>query len=473
MDSEPADSKDPGHIACPECGGDVCELSDTRRNWTHRSRMIPRLVWIVLCLGLIGYWVSTGYLENVWNHSQPIRIQQQSSTQVATSLNPSYRTDSDSIYVSTQDLRDAIEGDPNAKSRVRENITEASRFTQYPDSGSRIESIWFGWKDTLGSHTSNRSYRFGRTLWILNHSAKLQDVRHLSSIGHDQYRWSLGEDGWTFFPQFGKQTITQDGAVRDSWGIDLVGVFRLLSMCLVIGVLIGYIGKRLRIPLLRKRYSGVTLMLIMLCSALAYSAFTPSEFKRVHGGHMQDIAQSEAYTIEYLDEVIKDDDKLIQLSRDLLALIPSSENRELLLSQAWKYATSDTKWATATTDSFGFGTLWNWSMFRYQKRSYLDVGADEQIPTRYRQSFRKALFEQGSLIFHWGPIESQRTLSVDFFTIVSIGVLFWLIWMISHWSARFILRRVQKRRVLRNQCIFCSYPLTAQAVNARYPRETT
>ncbi|MGJ8636639.1 MAG: hypothetical protein ACSHX5_07320 [Phycisphaerales bacterium] len=473
MTGDAQESTSSAKLGCPECGGDVCEIHSTKRGWAHRSRMIPRLVWIVLCLGLIGYWVFTGYIENVRGFTAPVGLHQQQSTRVATSLNPSYRADEHPTFVSTQDLRDAIQGDADAMNTVREKITEAHRFTQSSDTKRRVESVRFGWKETLGSHDSSRAYQFGGLLWNTYHSSKLQDVRDRSSVGHDQYRWSWGEGGWTFFPQLGKRTISQDGAVNDAWSINLINVFRLFSVCLVIGCVLGYAGKRLRIPLLRTKYSCVILMMILFCSAFAYSALTPKDFDRVSGSMMQDSIVSDIYLVEELNTVVADDAQLVQLCEDLLALIPPTENNELLLSQAWIYGKSQQQWARPTTDSFGFGISRFAQVLRYEKRSYKDRGVDEQIPEIYQRSLWQSIHGSGNLGFQWGPIDSQKSLRVDLFTIVSIAVLFWFIWRICHWSARAVLRRVQKRRVLRNQCIFCSYPLTAQALNARYPQETT
>ncbi|MBO6513911.1 MAG: hypothetical protein JJ974_08110 [Phycisphaerales bacterium] len=460
-------------LVCSECGGDVCETRSTKRNWTHRSRMIPRLVWIALCLGLIGYWVSIGYIENVRGYTRPVGLHQQQSTRVATTLNPSYRADIHPTFVSTQDLRDAIQGDADAMNTVREKITEAHLFTQSSGSNMPVESVRFGWKETLGSYTTSRSYQFGGSLWSVYQSVKLQDVRDRSSIGHDQYRWSWGDGGWTFFPQLGEQTITQDGAVNDAWSINLLNIFRLFSMCLVIGYVLSSAGKLLRVPLLRTKHTCVILMMALFCSAFVYTAFTPRDFDRVSGSMMQDSFQSEVYLVDELNTVVADDAHLIQLCEDLLALITPNESNELLLSQAWTYKKSQQQWARPTTDSFGFGISRFAQVLRYEKRSYKDRGVDEQIPEMYQQPLWKSIHGSGNLGFQWGPIDSQKSLRVDLFTIVSIAVLFWFIWRICHWSARAVLRRVQKRRVLRNQCIFCSYPLSAQAVNARYPRETT
>lgn len=465
-------------IACPECGKDVCVLHDTKRSWTHRSRVIPRIVWAVVCLGLIGYWISTGQVYSVKNQTQAqaYQVPAMPAGKVSTNLNPIGRADLEIEYVSSQDFRDAIDGDEQAISVVRKKITEASVATKESKTWGSVESVQFGWKEPFGSFTSNKMYRFGGMLYSTHHSIKLHDIRDPNSVGHKQYRWSWGENDWSIFPRLGKRSVTQNGAIIDSWNIQYVNIFRLVSICIVCGWLVGILGRRLHIPVIKKRYTSMVLAVALILVGVIYAGTNPGVQEQTSGSFARDIAQSNVYTIEQLDEAVSDDVKLIELSRELIGVIPEWETQELLLSQAWNYAKTNVadgtvkKWAKPTTDIFSVSLSHSSQLIGYTKISYPDIKADEQVRASWKPSFWEGIREHGVVAIQWGPLENQRMISIGVLTFISIGVLFWLIWKINHWCARFVLGRVQKRRVIGNQCIFCAYPLTQEATQARYPQ---
>ena len=73
----------------------------------------------------------------------------------------------------------------------------------------------------------------------------------------------------------------------------------------------------------------------------------------------------------------------------------------------------------------------------------------------------------------WG---TSRQPSYMFLNVVNMALivvsLYWL-WAALQWISRLVLARIQKRRVRRDQCIFCRYPLTEEGRNARSAAGTT
>jgi len=464
-------SDDPASVLCPECGEDVCTTRDTARGWTHRSRVIPRILWAVLCLGLIGYWVSIGQWsfvqgERRLNLPQPYTG---SVGQIFTSLNPFNISDQTTTYLSTQDMRDAIDGDEDALNKARDKFGGAHANNQADTfGGSLIHTVVFGWKEPYGSISSNRGTNFGGVLFLHQYSAKLKDVRDTNSIGHNQYRWSWGEGGWSVFPQLGHTNITHDGAVIRSWSVNLIKLFGVLSVCLVLAWIVVLVGVRLGVSAVRKRSLQAALYLTLLVLAGFLGSSNVSFFDRVQSNHSQDVAQSQAYQVDELIQVASDDSALIALCQELLDLVPVQET-DLLLSQAWTFTPSPVnKWTKPTTDRLHVSIGYQGMLVSYEKRVY-QVRDGETIPARHRKPFWDGIRDFGIVAAHWGPIENQKSLSVGLFHLLSIGVLFWLAWRVLHWGARMVLVLVQKRRVMRNQCVYCAYPLTQEATQARYP----
>ncbi len=436
--------------------------------------MIPRIVWAVVCLGLIGLWVYNGQQISS-RHQMQMRSAPQSQAPIKNpiSLNPSGRVHHAPEYLSAQDLRDAINGDEQAKAAVRKMIAEARLGDSNLGLSYVIESVEFGWKESVGSYTTSQHHRFGGQLWRWGHSVKLQDIRDLDSVGHDQYRFSWGEPGWSFFPHLGKNTLTQNDAVSDVWHVSLINVFGLLSLCLVIGWSVGFIGRWLGVPVIRCRLFVWVCVLLLIALAGVYAINTPLTFEQTNESYSFSQGQSKSYSMKELIGMESEDAELVKLCQKMLDILPPTDQDDYLLGQGWVYGLSPQKWAQSQSDRVYWAISHNWMLLRYSRITFIDIKPDEQIPDRYHRSVWKNFVEQGILTLQWGPIEDQRTASLGVLTLASIGVLFTLIWKCTHWVARFALGRVQKRRVRRSACIYCAYPLTQAGLQARYPENNT
>ncbi len=459
------------NIVCPECGEDVCITRDTARGWTHRSRVLPRIVWIAAILGLVGYWVSIGQLnfvrgEKGMNHVPPTA---NIVPRIHTSLDPTNIVGNTVTYVSTQDLRDAIGGDADALGKVRDKLNEAHTINQTKTyGGNQVETVVFGWQEPYGTFGSYQQYQFGGTLLWLAERIMVQDVRDPDSIGRNMYQGDWREGGWSFFPRLGYTRITHDGAVSRSWHVSLVNLFGVVSVGIVSAWLIVLPGRWFGLSLVCKRWFRLALFLSILVLFVLLSGIRSERKEYTRGNYSQDIAQSQVYSVDELGRAAADESALTVLCQELLDLVPAQET-DLLLAQAWTFKPSVGKqWAKPVTDRLHVSIGRQGMLVSYEKRVY-QVQDGEDIPARYRPSFWRDIQYSGMMPMLWGPIENQKILGVGIFRLISIGVLFWLIWRVLHWGARMVLVLVQKRRVLRNQCVFCAYPLTQEATQARYP----
>jgi len=459
------------NIVCPECGGDVCVVHDTARGWTHRSRVLPRMTWAVVCLGLIGYWVSIGQYSAALTPANTTNQQARNNRWIAATLNPlelGLGVGEDYVYVSAQDLRDAIDGDEDVLVSVAQKFGEAEEYNRKnKDSSTSIERVQFAWHEPYGSIGSLRRFSFGKSLLWLSESIMLEDIRDHDSVGRSQSSGSWGEGGWSFWPRFGYTDITRDGAVTRSWDVNLVGIFQLVSVCLVgawlIGLAIGLIGlskeKRFKVR------CGVFIVLLISAGLVSWGEAWVYTFER--GESSQDIALSGAWTLDYLDSVIADEDKMSLFCKDLLGLIPAGYGEDLLLAQAWDYAPVSRQVIDPSEKTV---VLWirYTLLIGYYGYQFEHVDEAREIQ-QVDGTIWDGLIDYGMLRLRWGPLERQSTLSIGVFSWISIGVVFWMLWTMTHWVSRLVFGRIQKRRVRRNQCIICAYPLTQEATQARYP----
>lgn len=477
--------------ACPECGHDVSVLEDVKRKWTHRSRVLPRIGWVVLCLGLIGYLVWGGQYHSYQQLASENRTQQVTAgwwNQASFTPADVGMTNSDEAsYFSTRDLRDAIDGDEDALGRIALKIGEAGAHNREAaiNTFGPVGHVKFGWREPYGSKGSRQDYRFGGMLFTMGEDIMLQDIRDDESVGHDSYHWSWGEGGWDFWPRIGYKEISQadelylNGAVRRGWAVDLVGVFGLVSMCLVgawvIGLVLGVVGVS-KIKWRRLRYG---LFALLLVSAGVVSLVDVDRTNYRMGENSQGGTLTEAFSVDDLDTVVADELALIAFCEQLLELVPSDERDEMLLAQAWEFVPGDKAEVRARPSyrrvyvsvgsRFGspLGNTLAWIQF--ERRVFEDVDGAYVERSPMGRSRWEQFSQRGTIDIGWGPVEKQSGLSLSVFGWVSIGVMIWMIWAVLHWVARIVFRRVQKRRVGRNECVFCAYPLTQAGSQARYP----
>jgi hypothetical protein len=461
---------DLANIVCPECGGDVCVVHDTARGWMHRSRVLARVAWVVLCLGLIGYWVSIGQYSSALTPANTTSQQARSNRWIDATLNPSImgaEVGEDLVYVSAQDLRDAIDGDEDALVSVAQKFGEAAEYNRRnKDSSALIERVQFAWHEPYGTFGSLRRYRFGRSLLWLSESIMLEDIRDHDSVGRALSQRSWDEGGWFFWPRFGHTNITRDGAITRSWDVDLVGVFQLVCVCLagawLIGLAVGLIGLSKK-----KRFTvrcGVFIVLLISAGLVSWSEASVYTYER--GESSQDIALSGAWTLDYLDGVIADENKMSLFCQDLLGLIPDGYGEDLLLAQAWDYVPVSRQVIDPSKKAV---VLWikYTLLIEYHGYQFEHVDEAREIQQLLDGSMWDRLIKSGMLSLRWGPLERQSTLSIGVFTWISIGVVFGMLWTMTHWVSRLVFGRIQKRRVRRAQCIFCAYPLSDEGKRAR------
>jgi len=479
MDSSTISVADQKNVACPECGGDACILQDTRRGWTHRSRVIPRVLWIVMCIGLVGYWISIGH----WGYQlgKTARRAQATPNPRATTGGPVYTTlypfgignREDSSLVSTRDLQDAIDGDEASLAAVISKFDEPTQWSAAVQGRSKIESLQFGLKEPYGTLSSSIWFSFGGTLLQSSTNIMVQDLRDPDSIGRNPYQGNWGGGGWKFFPRCQYSKLESNGAVQSTYSMDVRNIFGVLSICMVFSVLIRALGGVCGLRIAHTRWFAPSICLFLIVSAAIAGSLGKEEHSSINSNHQQDIAQSSSYPIEELRNAVHDPSLALKICQELLDLVPPNHNGDLLLAQGWIVEPYKGRWASPV-DSYLQGSIgYQNILLTIQRRSFPEINSGEEIPVRLHEPFWRGIQASGTAVIQWGEPEDQWRVRIGLFRLVSIGVLFWLIWRMFHWGSIVAFRRIQHHRVLRNECIFCAYPLTADAVNARYPAEET
>ncbi|MDF1810380.1 MAG: hypothetical protein P1U42_11865 [Phycisphaerales bacterium] len=381
-------------------------------------------------------------------------------------------------YISTLDVRDAIDGDDYAIQRVAEKLSEASRLNRdLDDPTGSITRVQFVWHEPYGTKTSFRQFLFAGSLFSQGETVMLKDFRDEDSIGlgPDGSMWD--EDSWTFWPTLSHRDVShadkgyQNGALVRWWNVSLVGIFQLISVCFVGTWLVGFVVTLIgasKIKWRRARYGVFTVLLVFAC---VVGFFGVSHSENIHESYIQSGDLSGTYTIGYLDRLVADETKLIPFCQELLQLVPEGYESELLLAQSWASMEP-----VSGHDQLSYRHEWlsiGHFLILVNSGSYSFENTEESHWIRDlidQSGWWKELRREGSISMEWGPIDRQSFLSFNLAGWLAIGVLLWLVWVTMHWVSRIVFRRVQQRRVKLKQCIFCRYPLTQEGLLARYPQ---
>lgn len=458
------DSKDENTVHCPECGGDVCEIRSTKRSWTHRSRMIPRLVWIVLVAAFLGYWIYAG----MWTtSSRTTGLQPHTQRPQISNLNPGgYPNDEPRLYVSRKDLQAASRGNEYAVESVRTLLERTISHTDPTGYNQQIERVRFAFKESNGVSTKNTHFWSLGNLFYFDTTNMLSDIRDPNSVAQNIYVTSF-QTRFSLFPAFQYGWTESGGSPSYLVFLNILLVIGHLGLIIVLTRIIASIGKRLGLEFFHKHWCLYATGLLLLALTTVAVVLTSDEQTRVYGSSYNDVAVSDWFSLEELRDIESDLQRLQKWSKEIADKLPATDSRELLVGQIWdQSARNSSNPANYDTVTIGFKQV---QIFAWSRTTYAHEVLDENPPRNYAQ----ALLKFGTASIVWGPKQRSQGIAIWPMNIFGLLTMMYFLWSILHCMSRRVLAHVQKRRVLRNQCIFCSYPLTAQGVNARYPRQRT
>ncbi len=469
MDPDHSSIDTPAIIACPECGGDVCVLKDTNLGWTHWSKVIPRILWVLTFAGLVGYWVSIGQ----WDYSeQTSGWTRRAGTQQSSSLTPfPVSIDEQQEYISTTDLLNAINGDQEAIQSVTSNLRQAVEVFDDNESRAWPESVKFGLKLTNGTHYTTRQYSFGGAWYGYSRSDSLTDFRDPESADLNPYTEESVQ--WSVFPSLRYSKTYTGGSRQVNHRISVYTILGVLSVCMVLAWVLRWIGSMCRVPVMDRRGAWGVLAVVLFLGAACIAIISQETRSHEYSNAYQDIALSPLYTIEELREATANPAGIVELCESINELIPESHSGDLFVGQLWNFAkTKQDSSKSPVVQWFRAGVGHQYTLINWNNRTYPETVAEEDLPEPFRQSFWWALHNNGVALLYWGSPRSSSSISIAVFTLTLFPVFFYWVWRLYHWIGRIVVARSQHRRMLRNACVYCGYPLTAEALDARHPRST-
>ena len=470
--SETTESKIAVNV-CPECGSDVSVLRDTTRNWTHTSRMSASIIWLVIVLGLVGYWLFLGAWESTQTQINN-RITLGSEFRFA--LAPwSMPTDSDFGFLSSDELIGTIDGDEDALNRVKDTLQLAVNdavLTNQDKYG--LLGIKYGLIEPAAYISSYADYTLGGDWVTMTTSDSILDVRNLDSMDSNRvFDWEDAD--WEFFPVLSyskRSSDTTSGSTKNFViQVDYLTILGVLSVCVIFVWVFHWTASRAGWNALGKRTIRIALIAAMFLLCTAVTMLTPQkQISRSSTTSIQSLI-SPAYSLDELGEIAQDSVQAIGWATEILSMYPEDQQEDMMLGQ---YRVFDQDLDTSVYE-MGFERseilIGNrFDLFTWGRASFQNGFPQSNLPKPHSiESKLRSLHYEGALVYIWGPPRSVSFVRIKIVHLALIGMTLYLFWVSLQLISLLIFKGVQRRRVRRDQCIFCAYPLTSEARIARNP----
>ncbi len=468
--SETTESKIAVNV-CPECGQDVRVLRDTNRSWTHTSRMSASIIWLVIVLGLVGYWLFLG----AWDYAQAqIDNRVTLGSEFRLALAPwTLPTDTDFGFLSTGELIHAIDGDEEALERVKDTLQLAvddAVSTNQDKYG--LLGIKYGLIEPAAYISSYADYTLGGDWVTMTTSDSILDVRNLDSMDSNRvFDWEDAD--WEFFPVLAyskRSSDTTSGSTKNFViQVDYLTILGVLSVCVIFVWVFHWTASRAGWNALGKRTIRIALIAAMFLLCIAVTMLTPQ--KQISRSSTTSIQSpiSPAYSLDELGEIAQDSVQTIGWATEILSMYPEDQQEDLMLGQ---YRVFDQDVDTSVYE-MGFERseilIGNrFDLFTWGRGSFQDEFPQSNLPKPHSiESKLRSLQYEGALVHIWGPPRSTSFVQIKIVHLALIGMALYLFWGSLQLISLLIFKGVQRRRVRRDQCIFCAYPLTSEARIAR------
>lgn len=457
-------------VSCPECGGDVCVLNQIKQSRSHRSRVIPSMLWLLFVLVLIGCWLSIG----IWRFAnQTADHRLYVGTEFRTQFVPWESKDKSPVFLSSNDMQRAVAGDEDAMRLVHGTLGSIVRVIDTKRGTSGLEGVRFAMKEPDGVIRNSSEYRFGgEWIWI-SRSAKVQDIRANELLKSSQdMDWN--ESLSSFFPFFMYAAQSSNTATASTASFAIIvqylTVLGVLSICMLMAWLVQLIGIRCGARILRNRYTWSTVVLVFFAGSVLFVTFNPELISASSTATSQVSKLTPVFSIDELRECANSEDQASDWCKRVLETIPDDVEEELLLGQLWIFDEAMGKETHEMVFDTNFVEIsYQFPLFWWGRASVSPAFAYRDLPERPRLEVLPDLLNEGTVTLQWGPPRESSFLVVNIVNIALVVVSLYWVWAGLHWGSRRILRRVQRCRVRQEQCIFCAYPLTSEARIARNP----
>lgn len=467
-DDRPLQSE-PTH-RCPECGRDVCVTRELVRRWTHSAMLLPFLAWVG-CVLALAVFASPWTQARLGNHLAIYSGTSVASSEYAGALRP------------TITAAELLEPTADTRSRIDEAFgTLASRFAPWWKDGPT--RFVFMSKD--GSRVDQLERGLGAA-WISERATtQMSDVTH-EPVGdgpwdypdehvvagkHNQYAayaslpWGLERRG---------HRISGGQMYHRSYHPFSLMVSLTVALVLIEGVIraarwiLNTRGRRITTP----RWVRRAIVPLLLLAFILVGYHRTQEYHWISSQKIDPTSQQLDVFLEpdAFEQLLLHDPTHEALIAHLRPLAERAPPGSILGYHSDRATTFD-------YERYGAMITQHFELLSFTTRRFMHEDPDGLRPPTNRPAYPHSMikFEHDPL-WRWIAVTYNRPSSshgvmLYWVHLIFLGLLLWIMLRIFRSVFRFVanlfIYRTQRKRLNNHQCIFCAYPLSAEALAARW-----
>ncbi len=438
-------------VLCSECGGDVRIVQDMELPKTHRARWIPKLLVVVLLVGLVGVLTVTGKGWRSYGGS------------------PSFITDYSELLDPIQSVGRSGLVDEETGSSREEFIETLSRRL------NKVEKQYWGGLIRLvsvepdGMTGRELSYGVGEEVYLWETRSSLLDVRIPDAWDQD---WNPSDTVWVSYGpyKYTRGEFKHNFAFNESVVVNYISIFAIIASCWLLVWVLGAVLRRFGIRSLHSPKQLAVGIGILLLGIVVSSAAFPNDLRYAYANDPP-VKTSEWIEYDTLIEIVEqakfNPDQAEQLWALLKSITPDTEDSDLIVGiqddfgrpglgvRIWSIGIG------SDIELLSGATIW---------RPNLDEGENTktvEFPSEFDRGLSVDFVDRRYFTFGWQSDLYERSVHIAPTSVLSVlAVVIW-VWMGLRWIALLIVKRRQRRRISRDQCIFCAYPLSDEGKKAR------
>jgi len=290
----------------------------------------------------------------------------------------------------------------------------------------------------------------------------LKDLRDPTTTDPDAFQYS--RTYWSWFPITHSQ-VKLGGAQVVYTGIDPFAILSMVAVCIALVYVLSRLGGRMRIQILTNRLSKVVLFLVLI-SIVVVGAANHSHSSGFPSARGKEIGTTSWYSHDELQSLVSETGSVDHLIEEIANATPSDRGGDLLLGEKWDrgYETIFKMVEFGLGDQLQLCSGSRMDFFEEQPDGTLTRTA---IPDHLHPGLDFGSYGLTQVWIGWTIGKTKMSFGFNLPILILAIVFYYWLWKGFHRIAQIGLGVVQRKRIQRNQCIFCAYPLSEEARIAR------
>lgn len=454
--------EEPAH-RCPECGGDVCVRHDDDPLAMPGAR-IRR--WIFFVILLVAYSVALGFgtqWEHRVNNLPPISDDDLPGMRV-------FNGHPDAQSITLEEIQAALSGDAALVSETVGLLSEALDPWPIRDQTFEPLSIRLELHALDLKETKQVRYKFlGPLVYIMTqHDFKNIHNRTLAERGMN----SNPRSQMTWWPSLGYNTHSMTHKTSTYYRFYYRRSIAIILLILFITQIALTAHRHKKTSRNRRRFIGASIA--MTLAVLATLAAVVNINERISTTSIptnrDPAAIGQWFNADLVREKLKDTISSPELIRTMLPKTEHGEDQEFAVIVGRQFEPIPTSvflpQRTRTLRASLQLPIYGW-LLGYREQDYVKIRSKEYLDQIRDRNWWKSLLDDGMIKYNRESPKQHFELKINVMPIILLAASAWIVWRITSLGQIALLSILQRKRVKRNQCIFCAYPLSPEALTAR------